>query len=941
MANIKKVIEAGFIIFITLLSTITITTQMIPQMIPTAPVSEGGTGLMNVVVENFVTIWYDGNQTLSTTKLHDTDIALIKASYTNGSARNIDQGIVTLERDPLHFSITVYDRYTDEEGFPFDAADGYIYLNKTAADSYFSDGKDSVATKDLYYQTVTYQGQRWYRIYIEQFNPEAHDIFVKEYKDPKYQEAWFSSGSASTIKMMNQPMFIDVTDKDSTGFIIKFSHPVSNAGQPVAFNKSYLASLGITRPVFEWGEQKPWKMIDYEENATHYIIYPEHFSYISVHMPTSGEAFQPNFRGTAMGQIMTPETPPWYYSEKQTSAPTFKSTGGAGQWQLIRVDYPMTIYGLCCYIRWFHASYNYAYFYESNAAGAEIKLLGNWSNYWGAGQDTHIGWADHVFGFKNNRTGLWVNKEIMLNPGTYYKMKWVSSSAYSSVYGIIGNPYPKGDSSQADFDFGFMVYTMVSFVNVTRTWNDTVGMEKNTLNYTSTYGAFSGTPMRIKIPVSTNVETILSVKNNANTYLQFPEATNYSSMEVNTYYFDRGNKYVYVGIPNITGGQNISYTVNCYWYGGYLYPYHTGEAYNPVQGGKWWNDQWTYRKKVPYTLSGLFIQNNIGTMSSYRKQISIYRENGTDSPGVLYLNGHSTSNFSDIRFVQDIKGIPTKIPYLINNDYGSYVNVYIYFRLDGEVDGTDDNEIYIYYGAQSTYYAPVPINATVTSRPDGPGDVTQLTVNGAATNWECVDDVISDKSTTYVSMTGHDYKYDLYSMGDMDLSGEQINSITVNMVVSVDGMYNNLYIKTHGTIYSCEYWDHSSWVLHSWKLVNNPFTSVPWTWAEITSLQVGEGSYDPGNGGFFKCTQVYVTINYTSGYYYVPVYGESGIGVGSYDCFIDGNDPVWLTPNSEEHGPIEAFNIFRIQGISSEQDSIMYNATKNMENAVLRIELSN
>ena len=215
---------------------------------------DGSSGeCFNILVENFDTIWYDGIDAFTQTKTQPDNVEFIKASYMNGSARNIDYCIINLEKDPFYFSIAVYDRFTDDEGFPIDDADGYIYLNKTEIDNYFENFEKNLATKDIYYRTIEYQEKTWYRIYIEEFNPSAHEYYIKEYKKPELQEAWFTWGSNKSIKLDERPMFITQTEKTDNGMIIKFSHPTTNHGQKVSFSKEYLNGIGITKPVFEWG----------------------------------------------------------------------------------------------------------------------------------------------------------------------------------------------------------------------------------------------------------------------------------------------------------------------------------------------------------------------------------------------------------------------------------------------------------------------------------------------------------------------------------------------------------------------------------------------------------------------------------------------------------------------------------------------------------------
>ncbi len=57
----------------------------------------------------------------------------------------------------------------------------------------------------------------------------------------------------------------------------------------------------------------------------------------------------------------------------------------------------------------------------------------------------------------------------------------------------------------------------------------------------------------------------------------------------------------------------------------------------------------------------------------------------------------------------------------------------------------------------------------ITKLPSGAGALTQWTPNGAASNFQCVDDNSPDGDTTYVSSSGTNY--DAYAMGTSGLSG--------------------------------------------------------------------------------------------------------------------------------------------------------------------------
>ena len=157
---------------------------------------------------------------------------------------------------------------------------------------------------------------------------------------------------------------------------------------------------------------------------------------------------------------------------------------------------------------------------------------------------------------------------------------------------------------------------------------------------------------------------------------------------------------------------------------------------------------------------------------------------------------------------------------------------------------------------------------TVTLRPYGPGDETNLTIGGtspAPSNWESVDEATSDGDATYVEGGGSKYVTDLYSLADTSLTGK-INSVAVhiNCKGTQPGVGACTRIKTHGAARNGDDITlTTSYANYSTTYDINPETGEAWTWDEINALQAGVGLERPLSGEDSRCTQVWVDVDYT------------------------------------------------------------------------------
>lgn len=147
--------------------------------------------------------------------------------------------------------------------------------------------------------------------------------------------------------------------------------------------------------------------------------------------------------------------------------------------------------------------------------------------------------------------------------------------------------------------------------------------------------------------------------------------------------------------------------------------------------------------------------------------------------------------------------------------------------------------------------------------PDGIGTSSDLTASGCASNWECVDEAISDGDATYVVGSGNSFNTDLYSVSDNSAGSGTIDSLKIYITCNSGGggSKGKIVIRTGGTNYeSGEFLLSviSSYTEFSIVYVDNPNTSFDWTWPEIDNLEIGVSIRNAA-----PCTQVKVEVYYT------------------------------------------------------------------------------
>jgi len=101
---------------------------------------------------------------------------------------------------------------------------------------------------------------------------------------------------------------------------------------------------------------------------------------------------------------------------------------------------------------------------------------------------------------------------------------------------------------------------------------------------------------------------------------------------------------------------------------------------------------WSYRKQK--TISG----TTAGAQTNYQMKLTIYNTSGTDTPGVVYLNGSARSDFGDLRFTKS-DGV-TLLDYWIES-YTSGVSAVVWVEVDSIPASPGTVDIYLYYGNPS------------------------------------------------------------------------------------------------------------------------------------------------------------------------------------------------------------------------------------------------
>jgi hypothetical protein len=170
---------------------------------------------------------------------------------------------------------------------------------------------------------------------------------------------------------------------------------------------------------------------------------------------------------------------------------------------------------------------------------------------------------------------------------------------------------------------------------------------------------------------------------------------------------------------------------------------------------------------------------------------------------------------------------------------------------------------------------PTPTPITITLRPNAAGSTTQLNAQGSGTeNWDRVDEVTADGTTTYVRGTGDDtWQDDTYNVPDQTLSGTITNVRIYIVALESTSRPSDTVARTNIRIGSGSIQSGSTIALTtSWASYYTDYAtktgnlgSGAWTWADINAMQIGVGLASHNSSGswrYAECTQVWVEITY-------------------------------------------------------------------------------
>lgn len=160
--------------------------------------------------------------------------------------------------------------------------------------------------------------------------------------------------------------------------------------------------------------------------------------------------------------------------------------------------------------------------------------------------------------------------------------------------------------------------------------------------------------------------------------------------------------------------------------------------------------------------------------------------------------------------------------------------------------------------------------ATIILRPNGAGVLTEHSRSEGSTNWENVDEAVSDGDTTIIVNNAIAVKKDLYTIESSGISGDSvINSVTVYAVSKiVNFVKGNHYIGLGIRENSTNTFSSNQSLTTSYATYSNTWSTRPsggsWAKSDIDSIQIGVNTENVEDNSFnLHVTQVYVEIDYT------------------------------------------------------------------------------
>ena len=526
-------------------------------------------------VSDFHQIWYK-DSSFSKADTGDGNL-LLATSYTNITSSNLawrDVDKATLEYnfgDDFYLKLGLEDEIeeiVDAEGNIVyrEPSDGYVFLKKEVVDSHLGSRVKSFASKNFNFSTISFQGTQYYRVYIPSFNQE---YCWKVFDEPD-TDAWYTWGSSSSLNFTKRAMFIKLLNrKYGDSLVFDCHHPVTDAGQGIYFNKSYLNSQGIFNPIFEYGW--PRQPLFYVEKTVDgnvfYVVSPPHFSTIEIHEATSGSPTGGVFWGyedtdddgwnqqITHGDRSTTPNPPGKLN--YISDTWYQSFNTRDYFDVI------TQFGLCGEWHYDYLSGNVV-LRDADGDALPSSVSRDPNGYFhGYANDDDWRWCtmsisstgsiDHCFVDRN--TVYSIRGSNKYDNGRYFGYGLNNSQGYED--GICWN---QDDEIQTQ-DMWFFVRGYNYQFNVTRSSGG--GTETNSVDFVSEYSyATTDSVLLMRIPVSDQVQGVLRVYNTT-TGENLTDAETYSNISIGQYYYDAEDFFVFIGISNVLPDTHLTYQVNC------------------------------------------------------------------------------------------------------------------------------------------------------------------------------------------------------------------------------------------------------------------------------------------------------------------------------------------------------------------------------------------
>ncbi|MGH8016334.1 MAG: hypothetical protein ACREBV_09100, partial [Candidatus Zixiibacteriota bacterium] len=158
-------------------------------------------------------------------------------------------------------------------------------------------------------------------------------------------------------------------------------------------------------------------------------------------------------------------------------------------------------------------------------------------------------------------------------------------------------------------------------------------------------------------------------------------------------------------------------------------------------------------------------------------------------------------------------------------------------------------------------------SGTIVLRPSGAGSLTNLTTDGCANNWECVDETIADEDAARLVRASNSFATDVYNYPTPPASSCEILAVSVfcrARLSQTQGEVRPL-VYINGTQFqgtpqaiSSSYANY----FHQWT--TNPNTGANWIWTDINSLQAGTALKGQNVNFPAYCTQVWIEVVYSN-----------------------------------------------------------------------------